>query len=226
MVEKSVLEEKARYEWHKNRFYDMKGASLLATRRLGLPCDPPCAEVLQRNRCSHGILLPVEERLKATIGPVAGTAERASLIENALREANEMVIKVREALAYIYASRFFCGFRSDTVEVKNLIRELNRLIDSGLEKDDPKVKDKRKDLESKLQPGEELFLRNQTALESEITVLDALIEQDWTTKCMESTPAEIYGELVELRNKTKGVGKTLDLLCYDTPELSHFFDAV
>jgi hypothetical protein len=150
------------------------------------PCDENCPDFVRNQQqkvpkpnfiCHHGkvlkyqsaILQKIQSRLPADISLVSDNVKD---IIYAIPKANDLIIKFREALQYVYIARFFFDEVSPKTNIGGKVEESSLVA---------------------------LFNHNQTEFERRVELLNQYLEDDWFKICAEQEPSEVYERLETIK---------------------------
>lgn len=176
----------AHFEQHEQLRSFNETSAGFARQRIMPPCDENCPDFVRNQQqkvpkpnfiCHHGkvlkfqgaILQKIQSRLPADISLVSDNVKD---IIYAIPKANDLIIKFREALQYVYIARFFFDEVSPKTNIGGKVEESSLVA---------------------------LFNHNQTEFERRVELLNQYLEDDWFKICAEQEPSEVYERLETIK---------------------------
>ena len=181
-VGEDIKKKIAHFEQHEQLRSFNETSSEFARQRVMPPCDENCPDCIRNQQqkipkpnfiCNHGkvvkfqtaIMQKIQSRLPADISAVSDNVKE---IIYAVPNANDLIIKFREALQYVYIARYFFNEVSPKTSNGGIIQESSLVA---------------------------LFNHNQTEFERRVELLNQYVEDDWFKICAEQEPSNVYERL-------------------------------
>ena len=176
----------AHFEQHERlRFFNESSADFARQREMP-HCDENCPDCIRNQQqkiprpnfiCNRGKVLKFQtvimEKIRSRVpADISTVSENVHQIIYAVPNANELIMKFREALQYVYTARYFFDEVSPKVNNGGKIEESSLVV---------------------------LFNMNQTELERRVELLNQHVEADWFKICAEMEPSRVYERLEEIK---------------------------
>ncbi len=185
-VGEEIKKKIAHFEQHEQLRSFNETSSEFARQRVMPPCDENCPDCIRNQQqkipkpnfiCNRGkvvkfqsaIMQKIQSRLPADIGAVSDNVKE---IIYAVPNANDLIIKFREALQYVYIARYFFNEVSPKTNNGGIIQESSLVA---------------------------LFNHNQTEFERRVELLNQYVEDDWFKICAEQEPSNVYERLEAIK---------------------------